>query len=173
MPCPDPIAGSITNETGPLTGLVDAYSKEEGVPFHHYFYAILTNKPGACAHFRSNQIVASEAQLLITQIAWNPDNSTPAPWTTAMPLDLEQEAVGADGTHYTLQARWATHTTRCKATWRDATSGTVSYTQADSSVGVAGHYDLWFGSDHLTGDFVAPVCVQCVPRPTSVTCVSS
>lgn len=173
MPCPDPVSGSVTNETGPLTGLVDAYSKEEGVPFHHYIYATLTNKPSACAHFRANQIVSGEVYLLLTQIAWNPDNMTAAPWTTAMPLQVGQEAVGGDGTHYTLTVRWATHTSRCKPVWKDATSGTVTYTQADSSVGVAGSYDVWFGSEHLTGDFTAPICVQCVPRPTSMTCLTA
>lgn len=173
MTCPDPTIGSVTNQAGVLATLVDAYSDESGVTFQHQLWATLTNKLSVCAHYRANQIVANEVYLIIVQLAWNPDNATAAPWSGPTMLNVGQNVVGSDGvTHYTLSATWATHTNRCKTNGqRDATSGHVDYTQADST-GVAGHYDLWFGTDHLTGDFVAPKCVLCVPRPGSVTCLS-
>lgn len=174
MTCPDPIPGSVTNETGALTGLVDAYSDESGAPFQHQLYATLTNKPNACTHYRQNQIVANEAWLIITQIAWNPDNSTAAPWSGAMTINVGGDQIGSDGiTHYTCTAAWAPHSSRCKVNGqKEASSGSVAYTQADTTI-VAGHYDLWFGADHLTGDFIAPKCALCPPRPTTMTCLSA
>jgi hypothetical protein len=41
-----------------------------------------------------------------------------------------------------------------------ATSGTVTFsaTAADRVTHYAGSYDLYFGTDHVTGSFTAPWC---------------
>jgi len=57
----------------PLIDLVDAYSQVDGVDWQHQLYSVLTNQPGACAHYRQNQTVAHEQWLLVVQIAYRAD----------------------------------------------------------------------------------------------------
>jgi hypothetical protein len=38
-----------------------------------------------------------------------------------------------------------------------ATGGTITFTQMDAT-SYAGSYDLYFGTDHMTGSFLAPWC---------------
>jgi hypothetical protein len=86
VPCPDPIPGIVTNQSGsvggiPTNDLVDAYSQVDGVEWQHQLYSVMTNKPNACAHYRQNQVVAKEAWLVVVQIAYRSDRQ-PAPFAT-------------------------------------------------------------------------------------------
>jgi hypothetical protein len=86
IPCPDPSPGSVSNQVGsisgtPLTDLVDAYSQVSGVDWQHQLYSVLTNEPGACAHYRQNQTMGYEHWLIVVQIAYRSDRQ-PAPFAT-------------------------------------------------------------------------------------------
>ena len=86
MPCPDPTPGNVSNQVGsvggtPLIDLVDAYSQVDGVDWQHQLYSVLTNEPGACAHYRQNQAVPYEHWLVVVQIAYRADRQ-PAPFAT-------------------------------------------------------------------------------------------
>ena len=83
-PCPDPTLGRVTNPRGsigktPLTDLADAYSQVAGVDWQHQLFCTLTNKTGACARYRQNQVVANEKWLLVIQTAYRSDMQ-PAPF---------------------------------------------------------------------------------------------
>lgn len=174
--CPTPTAGSVTGETGsikgtPLTNLVDAYTGVSGVSFQHQLFSTLSSATGSCAHFRNNEIVASENWLIPNQIAWNPDNQTNAPFATGT-YTIGSETIGADGiTHYSAAATFIPHGKSCSSGGQvDASAGSITYTTVNDTL-VAGSYDLYFNSDHVTGTFSAPVCTLCAARPSRSSCV--
>jgi hypothetical protein len=174
VPCPDPIPGTVTNQSGsvgriPINDLVDAYSQVDGVDWQHQLYSVLTNKPDACAHYRQNQVVADEEWLIVVQIAYRSDRQ-PAPFATA----TYQVGVGITdpaGTLRTAAATYQPHGSSCsEGGQRSATGGTVTYTTVTDTL-VEGSYDLQFRSSAVQGAFSAPMCLLCAPRPTSRTCL--
>jgi hypothetical protein len=175
VPCLDPIPGSVTNPSGsvgqtPLIDLVDAYSQVGGVDWQHQLYSVLTNKPDACAHYRENQVVADEKWLLVVQIAYRSD-LRPAPFAIGT-YEIGVGATDPDGTLRTVDASFQPHGPGCsEGGQRPATSGTVTYTIVTDTL-VEGSYDLQFRSSIVQGDFSAPMCLLCAPRPTARTCLA-
>jgi hypothetical protein len=174
VPCPDPIPGTVTNQSGsvgriPINDLVDAYSQVSGVDWQHQLYSVLSNKPDACAHYRQNQVVADEEWLIVVQIAYRSDLQ-PAPFATG----TYQIGVGVTdpaGTLRTVAATYQPHGPSCsEGGQRPATGGTVTYTTVTDTL-VEGSYDLQFRSSTVQGAFSAPMCLLCAPRPTSRTCL--
>jgi hypothetical protein len=43
------------------------------VDWQHQLFSVLTNKPGACAHYCQNQAVPYEHWLVVVQIAYRAD----------------------------------------------------------------------------------------------------
>jgi hypothetical protein len=174
VPCPDPTPGTVTNPSGsvgrtPINDLVDAYSQIDGVDWQHQLYSVLTNRPDACAHYRQNQVVASERWLIVVQIAYRSDMQ-PAPFATG----TYQVGVGvtdAEGTLRTVAATYQPHGSGCsEGGQRSATGGTVTYTTVTDTL-VEGSYNLQFNRGRVQGGFSAPMCLLCAPRPTSRTCL--
>jgi hypothetical protein len=174
IPCPDPTPGSVSNQVGsvgdtPLTDLVDASSQVDGVDWQHQLYSVLTNQPGACAHFRQNQTVADEQWLLVVQIAYRADQQ-PAPFATGT-YQIGVGVTGPDGMMRTVAATYQPHGPSCsQGRQRKATGGTITYTTVTDTL-VEGSYDLQFRRDRVQGSFSAPMCLLCSPRPTSRTCL--
>jgi hypothetical protein len=167
--------GTSTNETGSYRGETfnfnDAYTFDSGVPFQYQRASVLSTQSLACEHYRGNQVIKGEDWLILNHISWNPDNMTPAP-TEPGTYTIGADQIGTDGiTHHTQAVSIAVRK-QCSPQQKDASSGTVTYTQIDTT-GATGHYDVWFGSDHLTGDFYAPFCNLCQQRPTNQTCLNS
>jgi len=175
IPCPEPTPGSVTNPVGsvggaPLTDLVDAYSQVDGVNWQHQLYSVLTNKPGACAHYRQNQTVANEKWLLLVQIAYRADQQ-PAPFATGT-YQIGVQVTDPSGTLRTVDATYQSHGTNCSQGRQiEATGGTITYTTVTDTL-VEGSYDLQFRRDRVRGSFSAPMCLLCTPRPTSRTCLN-
>jgi hypothetical protein len=174
VPCPDPTPGSVSNPVGsvagtPLIDLVDAYSQVDGVDWQHQLYSVLTNQPGACAHYRQNQTVADEQWLIVVQIAYRADQQ-PAPFATGA-YQIGVGVTDPDGTLRTVAATYQPHGPSCsQGGQRDATGGTITYTTVTDTL-VEGSYDLQFRRDRVQGSFSAPMCLLCSPRPTSRTCL--
>jgi hypothetical protein len=174
VPCSDPTPGSVTNPRGwvgqtPLTDLVDAYSQVDGVDWQHQLASVLTNKPGACAHYRQNQVVAYEQWLIVVQIAYRSDRQ-PAPFATGT-YQIGVGVTDRDGTLRTAVATYQPHGSSCsEGGQRSATGGTVTYTTVTDTL-VEGRYDLQFRSSAVQGAFSAPMCLLCAPRPMSRTCL--
>jgi hypothetical protein len=174
VPCPDPIPGTVTNQSGsvgriPINDLVDAYSQVSGVAWQHQLYSVLTNKPDACAHYRQNQVMADEEWLVLVQVAYRSDLQ-PAPFAAG----TYQIGVGVSdpaGTLRTVAATYQPHGPSCsEGGQRSATGGTVTYTTVTDTL-VEGSYDLQFRSSTVQGAFSAPLCLLCAPRPTARTCL--
>ena len=175
VPCPPPTPGSVTSPSGSigrtaLTDLVDAYSQIDGVDWQHQLYSVLTNRPDACAHFRQNQVVASERWLIVVQIAYRSDMQ-PAPfWTGTYQIDVA--VTDPDGTLRTVAATYQPFGSSCsEGGQRSATGGTVTYTTVTDTL-VEGSYDLQFSRGRVQGSFSAPMCLLCAPRPTARTCLA-
>jgi hypothetical protein len=174
VPCSDPTPGSVTNPRGEisrtaLTDFVDAYSQVDGVDWQHQLYSVLTNKPNACAHYRQNQVVANERWLVVIQIAYRSDMQ-PAPFGTGT-YPIGVGVTDQDGTLRSVAATYQPHGSSCsEGGQRSATGGTVTYSTVTDTL-VEGSYDLQFRSGTVQGTFSAPMCLLCVPRPTSRTCV--
>jgi hypothetical protein len=174
--CPDPTPGSVTNQTGAINGtaltdLVDAYGQKQGVPFQWQYWATLSTKPGACAHYRANETVKGERWLILVQVGAHEDFSTPVPPATGT-FTIGQRTPASGSPYYVCTASYASHSaTNCNQTAEDATGGTITYTTATDTL-LEGSYALDFESDHVTGDFSAPYCLLCVARPTKKTCVA-
>ena len=174
VPCPDPTPGSVSNQVGlvsgtPLTDLVDAFSQVDGVDWQHQLFSVLTNEPGACAHYRQNQAVPYEHWLVVVQIAYRADRQ-PAPFATGT-YQIGVGTTDPGGTLRTVAATYQPHGANCsQGGQRDATGGTVTYTTVTDTL-VEGSYDLQFRRDRVQGTFSAPMCVLCSPRPTSRTCL--
>jgi hypothetical protein len=174
VPCPEPTPGSVTDPRGsvgktPLTDLVDAYSQVTGVDWQHQLYSALSNKPGVCARYRQNQVVANERWLLVIQTAYRSDQR-PAPFAPGT-YRIGVGTTDPDGTLRTVDATFQPFGRNCsEGGQQEATGGTVTYTVVTDTL-VEGSYDLLFGKSRVQGGFSAPTCVLCGPRPTSRTCV--
>jgi hypothetical protein len=174
VPCPDPTPGSVSNQVGlvsgtPLTDLVDAFSQVDGVDWQHQLFSVLTNEPGACAHYRQNQAVPYEHWLVVVQIAYRADRQ-PAPFATGT-YQIGVGTTDLGGTLRTVAATYQPHGANCsQGGQRDTTGGTVTYTTVTDTL-VEGSYDLQFRRDRVQGTFSAPMCLLCSPRPTSRTCL--
>jgi hypothetical protein len=173
-PCPEPTPGGVTSPWGsvgktPLNDLVDAYSQVSGVDWQHQLYSTLSNRPGVCARYRQNQVLANEKWLLVIQTAYRADQQ-PAPFTTGT-YGIGVGTTGPDGTLRTVDASFQPFGRNCSAGGlQEATGGTVTYSTVDDTL-VVGSYDLLFGRSRVTGSFSAPMCTLCAPRPTSRTCL--
>ena len=174
VPCPEPTPGSVTDPRGsvgktPLTDLVDAYSQVTGVDWQHQLYSTLSNKPGVCARYRQNQVLANEKWLLVIQTAYRADRQ-PAPFAAGT-YGIGVGATDPDGTLRTVDASFQPFGRNCSAGGlQEATGGTVTYA-AVSETAVTASYDLLFGRSRVQGSFSAPMCTLCAPRPTSRTCL--
>jgi hypothetical protein len=173
-PCAEPTPGSVTGPLGsvgktPLTDLVDAYSQVTGVDWQHQLFSTLSNKPGVCARYRQNQVVAGEKWLLVIQTAYRSDRQ-PAPFAPGT-YGIGVGTTGPDGTLRTVDATFQPFGRNCsEGGQQEATGGTVTYTVVTDTQ-VAGSYDLMFGRSRVQGSFTAPLCTLCAPRPTSRTCL--
>lgn len=177
------MSGSVTNPTGSvkghsLTGLCDAYSGNWGGLNGTYsgttspvgtaraqaqHVALLSATTGACGREGSGGSYASgELTVRLTHIVYAdlPDSMATIPPAADLPLTFTANTwlTTSDGAHrvinpYFMQAK----SNGAAGTDVPATSGTVTLTQADSTT-YAGSYDLWFGTDHITGSFSAPWC---------------
>lgn len=174
--CPAPVAGSVTGETGsikrvPLTDLVDGYSGVSGVNWQHQLFSNLSSKPEACSHYRNNQVVANEKWLILVQVAAR-DDMQDAPFATGT-YEIGVGTTDASGTLRTASATYAPKGRSCASGGElSASSGSITYTTV-TDTSVEGTYDLWFGSDHVTGTFSAPHCTLCSPRPNTQTCLKA
>lgn len=154
----------------PLTDLVDGYSGVSGVNWQHQLFSNLSNKPEACTHYRNNQVVANEKWLILVQTAYRED-MTDAPFA----VGTYHIGIGTTDETGTLRTADATYSPKGKSfggTEIDASSGSITYTTVNDTL-VEGTYDLWFGSDHVTGTFSAPHCTLCAPRPNTQTCLKA
>lgn len=174
--CPAPTAGSVTNETGSikrasLTDLVDAYSGVSGVDWQHQLFSNLSSKPEACSRYRNNEVVANEKWLILVQTAYREDMQ-PAPFATGT-YHVGVGTTDETGTLRTANATYAPKGRSCGSGGEvDASSGSITYTTVTDTL-VEGTYDLWFGSDRVTGTFSAPHCTLCAPRPSTQTCLKA
>jgi hypothetical protein len=174
VPCPEPTPGSVTDPRGsvgktPLTDLVDAYCQGTGVEWQHQLYSTLSNKPGVCARYRQNQVLADEKWLLVIQTAYRADRQ-PAPFAAGT-YGIGVGTTGPDGTLRTVDASFQPFGRNCSAGGlQEATGGTVTYTDVTDTL-VTASYDLLFGKSRVQGGFSAPMCTLCAPRPTSRTCL--
>lgn len=185
MACPPVTAGAVTNETGVFNGslftLEDAYALKQGTDFQWQWWAGLSSVAGVGARYPQNKTVKGEKWLLLTMTGGHPDD--PANLTPVPPPSLGTFQAGQsvyEGTQgqpdyrvYTLSPNYAAHDTSCRQQTETPTGGSVTYTRFDDT-GIEGHYDLDFGTDRVTGDFVAPNLdlTGCPARPSKVTCVS-
>ena len=174
MPCEEPTPGSVTDPRGSvaktaLTDLVDAYSQISGVDWQHQLYSTLSNKPGVCARYRQNQVVANEKWLLVIQTAYRSDRQ-PAPFAPGT-YGIGVGTTGPDGTLRTVDATFQPFGRNCsEGGQQEAAGGTVSYTAVTDSL-MTSSYDLLFGRSRVQGGFSAPMCTLCAPPPTSRTCL--
>jgi hypothetical protein len=176
VPCAEPTPGRVTDPRGSvgktaLTDLVDAYSQITGVDWQHQLYSTLSNKPGVCARYRQNQVVAGEKWLVVIQTAYRSDMQ-PAPFAPGT-YRIGVGTTGPDGTLRTADATFQPFGRNCsEGGQQEATGGTVTYTTVTDTL-VEGAYDLLFGRSRVSGSFSAPTCTLCAPRPTSRTCLRS
>lgn len=165
------MSGSVTNPAGSvggtsLAGLTDAYTGNFGgstltTPPQWQHVVLLSATTGACGREGSGSpYAASEVTLRFTFIGyWNTAGQLPPvypPITAVFAANTWQTT--SDGVNrickpYFMKARSNGGAGSDVA----ATSGTVTLTRADSTQ-YEGSYDLYFGSDHVTGAFVAPWC---------------
>lgn len=178
LSCPDPTPGTISNQSGP-TSFVDAMAHKDGAAYQWQYLVLLSDKAGACTHYRANQIVQSEKWLLLTLIGsrdpmdLQPCPNPTTPITFTIPVTTAN-AIHQDGNLYTCAPHYAPHGTNCKESGGgDGTGGTVTYTLVTDQL-VEGSYDLNVGVSHFTGTFSAPVCdlTGCPPRPSRSSCVA-
>lgn len=173
--CPAPVAGSVTGETGsikrvPVNDLVDAYTGVSGVNWQHQLFSNLSSEPQACSHFRNNQVVANEKWLILVQVAYRADMQD-APFATGT-YQIGVGTTDETGTLRTADATFSPKGKSCGGTELSASSGSITYTTVTDTL-VEGTYDLWFGTDRVTGSFSAPHCTLCSPRPATTTCLKA
>jgi hypothetical protein len=174
--------GSVTNPAGSvsghsLTGLVDAYAGNYGgsalaLPPQWQHVVLLSDKTGACSREGSGgSYAASELTLRFTFVGtWNNNGQLPPIPPPAADLPLVFDATGttlvtSDGVTRQVIARFMQASSGGKA-GRDITCtgpSSITITRADDMVADGAHqyegsYDLHFGTDHVTGSFVAPWC---------------
>lgn len=178
MVCPTPVPGTVTLQSGPVP-FVDAMAHKDGAAYQWQYLVLLSDKPGACAHYAANQVVASEAWLFLTLIGSRDPQDLAAcpnplvPVTFTIPVTAGT-AVHQDGNLYSCAPLWVEHSGNCHATQHDPTGGTVTYTLVADQL-VEGSYDVAFGATSFAGTFSAPACdlVGCPPRPGRSSCVAS
>ena len=176
--CLDPIPGTVTAQSGPVT-FVDAMAHKDGAAYQWQYLVLLSDKAGACAHYRTAQIVQGERWLLLTLIGSRDpmDFATCPNPVTPITFDIpvtSANAIHQDGNLYSCAPHWAPHGSNCKEQGGgDGTGGTVTYTLVTDTL-VEGSYDLQVGATSFAGSFVAPVCdlTGCPPRPARTTCVA-
>lgn len=186
MVCPDPVPGTAT-ATGLLTP-VDAFSNKSGASFQWQWLNLVTDKSGACAHYRANQVVQGETWLLVTLVGYHcvpgspavPDNGNlsptptpPTPLTVAVGTPVEAPA--GSGNAYSLAPHHAPHAANChEQGGSDATAGQATFTLVTDAL-VEATFDLTFAAGQASGTFSAPVCdlAGCPPRPPKPSCVAS
>jgi hypothetical protein len=166
--------GSVTSPTGSvngnsLTGLQDAYTGNYGgsaqtIPPQGQHVVLLSNVAGACVREGSGGVyAAAELTVRLTVVFyWNNNGQlTPIqPPSADLPLTFTAGTwlTSSDGVNrvvnpYFMKARNNGGAGSDVA----ATGGTVTFTRMDTTA-YEGSYDLWFGSDHITGSFAAPWC---------------
>lgn len=172
------MSGSVTNPTGSvkgksLTGLVDAYTgnysgSELALPPQWQHVVLLSDQAGACVREGSGgSYASSELTVRLTMIGMRDDPpgvlppvQPPAgdlPLTFAVPTPEPWPAT-SDGVRRYLQPYFMQAGRNGNGgTPVTATAGTVTFAQMDSGVYV-GSYDLYWGADHITGQFSAPWC---------------
>ena len=176
MTCPAPVPGAAT--AGALLTPADCFALgQQGVPYQWQDGTIISDKPGACAHYRANQIVTGETWLTVTLVgSRDPQDYAACPYPPlgqAIPVGTGWHD-GA-GNLYTISGHYAPHNGNCREqSGGDATAGSVTYTAA-SDTALEASYDLTFAAGRVTGTFAAPVCgmAGCPPRPSKTACVAS
>jgi hypothetical protein len=180
--------GTVANPTGSikgqtLTGLVDAYTgnwgglngtssattTQVGTAKAQWQHAVLlSDHTGACDREGSGGGYAgNEVAVRLTMIGFADLTSPPAtPGSIATipstPLtftaNVWQPPLSTPGEHRVINPYYMKTRSNGRAT-RDtaATGGTITFTQMDAT-SYAGSYDLYFGTDHMTGSFLAPWC---------------
>jgi hypothetical protein len=182
------MSGSVTNPTGSVkgiscTGLVDAYTGNYGgseltIPPQWQHAVLLSASTGACSREGSGgSYAANEVTVRLTMIGYrnSPTGVLPPVQPPAADLPLTFQGDGTwlatsetyNGSPAGVQRQLKAYFMKAKsngAAGSDtvATSGTVTFTAMDAagsgSGGYAGSYDLYFGTDHVTGSFTAPWC---------------
>jgi hypothetical protein len=177
------VSGSVTNPTGSvngnsMTGLVDAYtgnwgglngtydgttSPMAGAQAQAQHVVLLSNVTGACSREGSGgAYAANELTLRLTFIVYAdlPNSMTTIPPAADLPLTFPAASwvTTSDGAHrivtpYFMKAK----SNGAKGSDVVATSGSVVITGADATT-YTGTYDVYFGTDHITGSFASPWC---------------
>lgn len=169
------MSGSVTSPTGSVkgvsvAGLLDAYAGNFGgsaltIPPQWQHVALLSNQAGACSREGSGgSYGGSEVTVRLTMLGYRdaPAGVLPPVYPPAADLPLTFTAnawlVTSDGVSRVVNPYFMQATRNGGAgTAVQASAGTVTYTRMDN-VQYEGSYDLYWGSDHATGSFVAPWC---------------
>lgn len=169
------MSGTVTSPTGSVkgvsvAGLTDAYTGNYGgsaatTPPQWQHAVLLSATSGACAREGSGGGYApSEVTLRFTLVGyWNTAGQLPPVQPPAADLPLTFPADGtwvttSDGVQRQLKAYFMKARSNGGAgSDVAATSGTVAFSTATAS-SYDGSYDVWFGTDHVTGSFAAPWC---------------
>lgn len=170
------MSGSVTSPTGSVkgvscTGLVDAYTGNYGgsavtIPPQWQHAVLLSAVTGACSREGSGgSYAANEVTVRFTMVGYrdSPAGVLPPvyPPTADLPLTFSGDGswlVTSDGVSRQCKAYFMKARSNGGAgSDVAATSGTVVFTRMDSTQ-YEGSYDLYFGTDHITGSFVAPWC---------------
>lgn len=177
------MTGSVTSPTGSvkgnsLTGLCDAYTGNFGgsaltTPPQWQHAVLLSATTGACAREGSgNGYAANELTVRMTMTGYRNSPAGVLPPVQPPPGDLPL-TFQADGTWLAtsespaVQRACKVYFMKAKANGSAgsdvaATAGTVTFTVMDAdgsgTSGYSGSYDVYFGTDHITGSFVAPWC---------------
>lgn len=183
MTCSDPIPGTVSNFTGSLGGSVfvpvDVYTYRSGINYNWQEQIVVSDKGGVAAHYRANERVANERWILMGLAAGdlalvdapNPPATPEAPFRILQNEDRYEPPGGTVA--YSLVVNRLLHNASCKYSQTEASSGYVDFTEV-SADRISGHLDLYWGSEHVVGDFVAPALSMagCPARPSKVTCLS-
>lgn len=193
MTCPSVIAGSVVNQSGSVNGwssaYIDACGDRQGVVetpganSQFQYPIILSDVAGVGTRYQQNKIVKGEHWLLLGLAAGRFDSNPlpfPAPGTKNIGVSWDD----GFGNHYEWVVTYVAKSSKnCNASEETATSGTITLTNMNTAL-VEGSYDLYFGSDHVTGTFSAPRAAiagamipedftGCPTRPSNQSCVSA
>lgn len=167
--------GSVTSPTGSvkgnsLTGLCDAYAGNYGgsaqtIPPQWQHAVLLSGSTGACAREGSGgSYAANELTVRLTMIGYrnSPSGVLPPvqPPSGDLPLTFTANTwlATSDGVQRVCQPYFMKARSNGGAgSDTAATSGTVTF-DVMTATQYEGSYDLYFGTDHITGSFVAPWC---------------
>jgi hypothetical protein len=168
-------AGTVTNPTGTVNGnnlatLTDAYTGHfggivcpaGGAQAQWNMAVLLSSQAGACTV--GNPYSANELTLRIVLFGYAdlPDCASPYPPAADLPLTFTVPNVlqtTSDGTHRSVLQAYVMKAKSNGGLGSDipASSGTATFTRMDN-VQFEGSYDLYYGTAHVTGGFVAPWC---------------